>query len=88
MNPAGGTELQYEFLKKYVSKDILDEFQICLSVPGRVPLSANKINILCQKMAPDQPHFQKFFKDKEQIKQYDYYVFNSNWNHKLFNWNI
>ena len=84
MNPAGGTELQYEFLKKYVSKDILDEFQICLSVPGRVPLSANKINILWQKMAPDQPHFQKFFKDKEQIKQYDYYVFNSNWNHEQF----
>ena len=46
MNPLGGTELQYEFLKRYVSQDILDQFQICLSVPGRVPLSANKINIL------------------------------------------
>ena len=84
MNPLGGTELQYEFLKRYVSQDILDQFQICLSVPGRVPLSANKINILWQKMAPDQPHFQKFFKDKEQINQYDYFVFNSNWNYEQF----
>ena len=84
MKPSGGTELQYEFLKKYVSEDILDQFQICLSVPGQVPLSANKINILWQKMAPDQPHFQQFFNDKEQIKQYDYYVFNSHWNYEQF----
>ncbi len=84
MKPSGGTELQYEFLKKYVSENILDQFQICLSVPGQVPLSANKINILWQKMAPDQPHFQQFFNDKEQIKQYDYYVFNSHWNYEQF----
>ena len=45
---------------------------------------ANKINILWQKMAPDQPHFQQFFNDKEQIKQYDYYVFNSHWNYEQF----
>ena len=35
-------------------------------------------------MAPDQPHFQQFFNDKEQIKQYDYYVFNSHWNYEQF----
>ena len=84
MKPSGGTELQYKFLKQYVSEDILDQCQICLSVPGQVPLSANKINILWQKMAPDQPHFQQFFKDKEQINQYDYYVFNSHWNYEQF----
>ena len=62
MNPLGGTELQYEFLKQNVSSELLEQFQICTSVPGKVPLSANKINILWQKMAPDQPHFQDFFK--------------------------
>jgi glycosyltransferase involved in cell wall biosynthesis len=84
MNPLGGTELQLGFLQKYVSKELLDKFQICTSVPHKVPLSKDKINILWQKMAPDQPHFQEFFKDPEQIKQYDYYVFNSHWNYEQF----
>ena len=84
MNPLGGTELQYKFLQDNVEKSLLDQFQICLSVPGRVPLSANKINILWQKMAPDQPHFQEFFKDKKQIEQYDFFVFNSHWNYEQF----
>ena len=84
MKPLGGTELQHGFLEKYVSKDLLDKFQICTSVPGKVPLSKNKINILWQKMAPDQPHFQDFFKDQEKINQYDYYVFNSHWNYEQF----
>tara|TARA_X000001388_G_scaffold50244_1_gene36296 strand:- start:940 stop:1875 length:936 start_codon:yes stop_codon:yes gene_type:complete len=84
MNPLGGTELQYEFLKQNVSSELLEQFQICTSVPGKVPLSANKINILWQKMAPDQPHFQDFFKSEERIKEYDYYVFNSHWNYEQF----
>ena len=84
MDPLGGTELQYQFLKKHVSADLLEKFQICLSVPGRTPLAKDKINILWQKMAPDQPHFQDFFKDQKQIAQYDYYVFNSHWNYEQF----
>jgi len=84
VNPLGGTELQHSFLEQHVSKDLLDKFQICTSVPGKVPLSKDKINILWQKMAPDQPHFQEFFKDPEKIKQYDYYVFNSHWNYEQF----
>tara|TARA_R100000455_G_C6265651_1_gene120894 strand:+ start:694 stop:1626 length:933 start_codon:yes stop_codon:yes gene_type:complete len=84
MKPLGGTELQHNFLEQYVSKDLLNKFQICTSVPGKIPLSKDKINILWQKMATDQPHFQKFFRDKEQIKQYDYYVFNSHWNYEQF----
>jgi len=84
MNPLGGTELQYKFLQDNVEKSLLDQFQICLSVPGRVPIAANKINILWQKMAPDQPHFQEFFKDKKQIAQYDFFVFNSHWNYEQF----
>ena len=46
MEPLGGTELQYQFLQKNVPADLLEKFQICLSVPGRVPLSNTKINIL------------------------------------------
>ena len=84
MKPLGGTELQHNFLNKYVAKDLLDNFQICTSVPGKVPLSKEKINILWQKMATDQPHFQEFFRSKEQIEQYDYYVFNSHWNYEQF----
>lgn len=84
MKPLGGTELQHQFLEKYVDKDLLDKFQICTSVPGKVPLAKNKINILWQKMAPDQPQFQDFFKDKKQINQYDYFVFNSHWNYEQF----
>jgi glycosyltransferase involved in cell wall biosynthesis len=84
MKPLGGTELQHNFLDKYVSKDLLDNFQICTSVPGKVPLSKNKINILWQKMAPDQPHFQNFFNNPERIKEYDFYVFNSHWNYEQF----
>ena len=82
MKPLGGTELQHNFLDKFVSKDLLDKFQICTSVPGKVPLSKDKINILWQKMATDQPHYQKFFRDPDKIKQYDYYVFNSHWNYE------
>ena len=37
MDPRGGTELQFEFLRKYVSKELLDKFQICTSIPGKVP---------------------------------------------------
>tara|TARA_R100001591_G_scaffold101875_1_gene108728 strand:- start:1261 stop:2193 length:933 start_codon:yes stop_codon:yes gene_type:complete len=84
MEPLGGTELQYQFLKEHVSEKLLERFEICLSVPGRTPLAANKINILWQKMAPDQPHFQEFFRNENSINQYDYYVFNSHWNYEQF----
>ena len=49
MEPRGATELQQELLEKYVSKDLLDKVQICTSIPGKVPLDPNKINILWQK---------------------------------------
>ena len=48
-NPKGGTELQLEFLNKYVDKSLLDKVQICTSVPGKVPIDPNKVNILWQK---------------------------------------
>ena len=43
MKPRGGTELQHEFLEKYVDKNLLSNFQICTSIPGKVPIDPNKI---------------------------------------------
>ena len=71
MKPLGGTELQHNFLERYVSKELLSNFQICTSVPGKVPLSKEKINILWQKVGRYQPHFQEFFRSSEKIKQYE-----------------
>ena len=58
MEPRGATEIQHELLEKYVSKDLY-KFQICTSIPGKVPLNPNKINILWQKIY-DQPNLQSF----------------------------
>ena len=62
MKPRGATEIQHEFLEKYVDKDLLSKFQICTSIPGKVPLDPNKINILWQKNSWDQPNLQNFFR--------------------------
>ena len=84
MEPRGATEIQHELLKKYVSKELLDQVQICTSIPGKVPLDPNKINILWQKNSWDQPNLQEFFSNKERHKEYDWYVFNSHWNYEKF----
>ena len=84
MDPRGATELQMEMLHKHVSKELLDQVQICTSIPGKVPIDPNKINILWQKNSWDQPNLQAFFKDKSKHKEYDWYVFNSHWNYEKF----
>ena len=84
MQPRGATEIQMEMLHKYVDKDILDQFQICTSIPGKVPLDPNKINILWQKNSWDQPNLQNFFRNKDRHNEYDWYVFNSHWNYEKF----
>ena len=84
MEPRGATEIQHEFLEKYVSKDLLDKFQICTSIPGKVPIDPNKINILWQKNSWDQPNLQSFFRNKDRHYEYDWYVFNSHWNYEKF----
>ena len=43
MQPRGATEIQMEMLHKYVSKDLLDQVQICTSIPGKVPIDSNKV---------------------------------------------
>ena len=84
MNPRGGTEIQLEFLQNHVDKALLDKFQICTSVPGKIPIDPNKINILWQKNSWDQVNLQEFFGNKERHKEYDWYVFNSHWNYEKF----
>jgi len=83
-SPRGGTELQFEYLRKHVDPKLLDQFQICTSVPEKIPLSSNKINILWQKNSWDQGNLINWFKDKSNHNKYDWYVFNSNWNFEQF----
>jgi len=84
MKPRGATELQMEMLHKHVPKELLDQVQICTSVPGKVPIDPSKVNILWQKNSYDQPNLQEFFGNKERHKEYDWYVFNSHWNYEKF----
>ena len=84
MSPKGGTEIQHEFLEKHLDKDLLNKFRICTSVPEKIPLSQYKINILWQKNSYDQPNLVPWFKNKDNHKKYDYYVFNSHWNYEKF----
>ncbi len=83
-SPRGGTELQFEYLRKHVDPKLLDQFEICTSVPEKIPLSLNKINILWQKNSWDQGNLINWFKDKSNHNKYDWYVFNSNWNFEQF----
>ena len=41
-NPRGGTELQFEYLRKHVDPQLLNQFQICTSVPESIPLAKIK----------------------------------------------
>tara|TARA_R110000796_G_scaffold107445_2_gene218222 strand:- start:674 stop:1609 length:936 start_codon:yes stop_codon:yes gene_type:complete len=84
MEPRGATEIQMEMLEKHVSKELLDQVQICTSIPGKVPLDPNKVNILWQKNSWDQANLQPFFRDKSRHKEYDWYIFNSHWNYEKF----
>ena len=84
MQPRGATELQHEMLEKHVSKELLDQTQICTSIPGKVPIDPNKLNILWQKNSWDQNNLQDFFRDKTRHNEYDWYVFNSHWNYEKF----
>ena len=84
MEPRGATEIQHELLEKYVDKKLLDKFQICTSIPGKIPLDPNKINILWQKNSWDQPNLQNFFRNKDRHHEYDWYVFNSHWTFEKF----
>ena len=78
-NPKGGTEIQFEYLEKYVDKQLLDQVQITTSVPEKIPLHPTKLNILWQKNSYDQPNIAPWMSDKSNHDKYDWYVFNSQW---------
>jgi glycosyltransferase involved in cell wall biosynthesis len=82
--PKGGTELQFEFLRKHVDPAILDQVQICTSVPEKIPLHPTKVNILWQKNSYDQPNLAPWFQDKSNHNKYDWYVFNSHWTYEKY----
>ena len=83
-SPKGGTELQFNYLEKYVDKKLLDQVQITTSVPEKSPLHPTKINILWQKNSYDQPNLAPWFEDKSNHHKYDWYVFNSHWTFEKF----
>ena len=82
--PKGGTELQLEYLSKYVDKELLDKVQITTSVPEKIPLHPTKPNVLWQKNSWDQPNIFPWFNDSKNTTKYDMYVFNSHWNLEQF----
>tara|TARA_R100000231_G_scaffold132753_1_gene105374 strand:+ start:1043 stop:1984 length:942 start_codon:yes stop_codon:yes gene_type:complete len=84
MRPYGGTEIQYDYLKKYVDQVILDSVQITTSVPEKEPLDPVKSNILWLKNSYDQPNLQPWFQNKENHHKYDWYVFNSHWSFEKY----
>jgi UDP-glucose:(glucosyl)LPS alpha-1,2-glucosyltransferase len=79
MNPIGGTELQYNLLFKFVDNNLLNKFQITTSVPEKIPLAQDKINILWVQNSYDQPNLVPWFMNKDNHKKYEWYVFNSHW---------
>ena len=88
MTPLGGTELQENFLTSFVDKKILEQFHICTSVPEKIPLAEDKINILWQKNSYDQPNIVPWFKEQSNHQKYDWYVFNSSWNYEKFRYHF
>ena len=84
MLPRGGTEIQHHFLSHYVDEKLLSNFQICTSIPNKVPILEDKINILWQKNSYDQPNIYPWFEDKNNHDKFDWYIFNSHWNYEKF----
>ena len=84
MNPYGGTEIQLEYLHKYVSKELLDKVQITTSIPEKTPLIIDKPNVLWVHNSYDQPNVMPWFKNKLNHGKYDWYVFNSHWTYEKF----
>jgi len=79
MKPYGGTEIQFDYLKKYVPKGLLDKIQITTSIPEKDPLHPRLPNVLWIKNSYDQSNLTGWFKDKSNHSKYDFYVFNSHW---------
>jgi len=84
MQPAGGTEIQVGYFKKYVNQGVYDSVQITTSIPEKEPLDPVKPNILWLKNSYDQPNLAPWFQNKENHSKYDWYVFNSHWSFEKY----
>ena len=84
MQPAGGTEIQLGYLRKYANQGVLDSVQITTSIPEKEPLDPVKPNILWLKNSYDQPNLAPWFKNKDNHSKYDWYVFNSHWSYEKY----
>jgi glycosyltransferase involved in cell wall biosynthesis len=84
MQPAGGTEIQLGYLKKYLDQGVLDSVQITTSIPEKEPLDPIKPNILWLKNSYDQPNLAPWFQNKDNHSKYDWYVFNSHWSFEKY----
>ena len=84
MKPYGGTEIQFDYLRKHVSAALIDSVQITTSVPEKIPLDPVKSNILWIKNSYDQPNLQPWFQNKDNHSKYDWYVFNSHWTYEKY----
>jgi glycosyltransferase involved in cell wall biosynthesis len=84
MSPKGGTEIQVAYLEKYVSKALLNKVQITTSIPEKIPLAADKLNVLWVHNSYDQPNLFPWFQNKFNHGKYDWYVFNSHWTYEKY----
>jgi glycosyltransferase involved in cell wall biosynthesis len=84
MQPYGGTEIQFDYLRKYAQKNLLDLVQITTSIPEKEPLHPLRPNILWIKNSYDQPNVAPWFKISSNHEKYDWYVFNSHWTYEKF----
>ena len=84
MQPYGGSEIQLEYLRKHVSKDLLDKINLTISIPEKTPLVFDKPNVLWIQNSYDQPNVAPWFANKLNHGKYDWYVFNSHWVYEKF----
>jgi glycosyltransferase involved in cell wall biosynthesis len=84
MQPAGGTEIQLRYLRKYANPGVLDSVQITTSIPEKEPLDPVRPNILWLKNSYDQPNLAPWFQNKDNHSKYDWYVFNSHWSYEKY----
>jgi glycosyltransferase involved in cell wall biosynthesis len=84
MSPKGGTEIQVAYLEKYVSPELLNKVQITTSVPEKIPLALDRLNVLWVHNSYDQVNLIDWFKNKFNHGKYDWYVFNSHWTYEKY----
>ena len=84
MDPKGGTELQFDELKKRLPEHYWEKINITTSVPEKSPIQKGRLNILWIKNSYDQPNVRPWFLIKKNHPKYDWYVFNSHWSYEKY----